>query len=222
MTNNQDSTMERARGQVYAYFSALFLNQPTAHGLAQLLSEDGVDAWESMFPQHPACARLRELSQAYHRGEWQADDFVLDYEALFRVPGQSYVHPFESVYRQEGFAAGKVKGCAVLAEPAREVAAVYREQGLAPREGFTELPDHLGVELELMAVLCRRAAKAYDEESPHDAVRLTTRQRDFLSQHLLKWGPQCLTKVRENGRTPLYGYLADLLRAFLEKEGELS
>jgi putative dimethyl sulfoxide reductase chaperone len=220
--NYQDSGIERARGQVYEYFSALFLNQPTAEMLARVLSENGVDAWEIMFPQHSACAALRELSQAYHRGEWLTDDFLLDYEALFRVPGESYVHPFESVYRQEGFLAGKVKTCAVLADEAREVAAVYREQGLAPREEFKELPDHLGVELELMAVLCRKAAKAYEEESRHDARSLTSRQRDFLSQHLLKWGPQCLKKVREKGRTPLYGCMADLLNAFLEQEGELS
>ena len=53
---------------------------------------------------------MRALSEAYLSGECQAEEFLLDYEALFRVPGGSYVHPFESVYRREGFSAGKVKG----------------------------------------------------------------------------------------------------------------
>lgn len=222
MVEDQENRMEKARGQVYEFFSALFLDPPTAEMLARALGEDGVSIWETLFPQHPACGRLHELSQAYRRGEWQAEDFLLDYEALFRVPSDSYVHPFESVYRQEGFSSGKAKNCVVMAEQARQVASFYREQGLAPREGFTELPDHLGVELELMAVLCRRTAKALEEKDRCDAERLASQQRSFLSEHLLKWGPHCLNKVREKGKTPLYACLADLLQTFLEKEGDLS
>jgi TorA maturation chaperone TorD len=217
---DKENQMERARAQVYEFFSAVLLNPPTAEMLAEVLGENGAGTWQVMFPQHPACERLRELSQAYRRGEWQAEDFLLDYEALFRVPGDRYVHPFESVYRREGFDSGKAKGCGVMAEQAREVASIYREQGLAPREGFTELPDHLGVELELMAVLCWRTAKALEEESRCDAARLASQQRSFLSEHLLQWGPPCLSKVREKGKTPLYVCLADLLKTFLEKEYE--
>lgn len=222
MVENQENRMEKARGQVYEFFSAFFLDPPTAEMLAQVLGEDGVSIWEAMFPKHPACGRLRQLSQACRRGEWQAEDFLLDYEGLFRVPSDSYVHPFESVYRHEGFSSGKAKSCVVLAEQARQVASIYREQGLGPREGFTELPDHLGVELELMAVLCRRTAKALEEENRCDAARLASQQRSFLSEHLLQWGPHCLNRVREKGKTPLYACLADLLRTFLEKEDDLS
>jgi TorA maturation chaperone TorD len=161
------------------------------------------------------------MAEGYGRGDWQAEDFLLDYEALFRVPGHGYVHPFESVYRQEGFSTGNVNGCAVLAEPAREVASIYREHGLAPREGFTELPDHLGVELELMGILCRKTAEALEVEGLQNAARLVAQQRSFLTHHLLKWGPNCLDKVREKGGTPLYVSLADLLQTFLEEESDL-
>jgi putative dimethyl sulfoxide reductase chaperone len=218
MIEDRENGMEKARGQVYNFFSTLFLNPPTAEMLAGVLGENGAGVWEAMFPQQPAGERLRALSQAYARGEWQADDFLLDYEALFRVPGDSYVHPFESVYREHSSSPGKAKGCAVMGDQAREVALIYREQGLAPREGFTEFPDHLGVELELMAVLCQRTAKALEEENRRDAERLSSQQRAFLSEHLLKWSPDRLNKVREKGQTPLYACLADLLRAFLEKE----
>jgi len=218
---SQDSSIDRARGQVYEFFSALFLNQPTKETLARVLDENGVNAWEAMFPQHPACARLRELSQAYRRGEWQSDDFLIDYEALFRVPADSYVHPFESVYCQEGCSAGKVKGGRVLAEQALEVASIYRDQGLAPREGFTELPDHLGVELELMAVLCRKTAEALEKGDRREAAHWVAQQRSFLADHLLEWAPHCLKKVREKGVTPLYVCLDDLLSTFLDEEGNL-
>jgi TorA maturation chaperone TorD len=220
MIARQEIQMERAREKIYGFFSALLLNPPTAEMLAGVLGERGINAWEAIFPSHPACERLRELAEGYGRGEWQAEDFLLDYEALFRVPGHGYVHPFESVYRQEGFSAGEVKGCAVLAEQAREVASIYREHGLAPCEGFTELPDHLGVELELMGILCRKTAEALEEKGSQNAARLVTQQRSFLAHHLLKWGPNCLDKVRENGRTPLYVSLSDLLKAFLEEESD--
>jgi TorA maturation chaperone TorD len=220
MIARQDIQMERARAKIYGFFSALLLNPPTAEMLAGVLGETGISAWEAIFPSHPACERLKELAEGYGRGEWQAEDFLLDYEALFRVPGHGYVHPFESVYRQECFSAGQVKGCAVLAEPAREVASIYREHGLAPSEGFTELPDHLGVELELMSVLCRKTAEALEDEGSQNAARLVTQQRSFLAHHLLTWGPNCLDKIREKGGTPLYVSLSDLLQAFFEEESD--
>jgi len=222
MIEERDSQTERARGQVYEFFSALLLNPPAAEMLARALDEDGVKAWEAIFPDQPACARLRELSRAYRRGEWQAEDFLFDYEALFRVPGNSYVHPFESVYCHESFSRGKMKGCTVLAEQARDVGAIYRKHGLSPREGFTELPDHLGVELELMAVLCRKTAEALQEGNRRKAACLASEQRAFLSDHLLRWGPLCLRKIRVKAGTPFYLCLAELLEAFLEEEDNLN
>ena len=219
MIEQLDMLIERARGQVYGFFSSLFLNQPSPEMLNRLLGENGAAVWESMFPKHPACARMRVLSEAYLRGECQAEEFLLDYEALFRVPCDSYVHPFESAYIREGFSAGKVNGSTMMVGRTLEIAAIYREQDLSPREGFSELPDHLGVELELMALLCRKTAAALEKGDRQKAAHFVSRQRSFLEDHLLKWGPGCLDKVQKKGRTPLYACLADLLKAFLEEEG---
>jgi TorA maturation chaperone TorD len=218
MISGQDIEVERARGQIYEFFSALFLNPPTTEMLSGIFNQEGTDAFEHLFPDHPASARLVELAKAYERSAWQVEDFLLDYEALFRVPGEGYVHPYESVYCHEGFSTGKIKGAVLLAEPAREIAHVYRAYGLAPREGFNELPDHLGVELEFMAVLCRKAAEALEGGREGSARQLTSDQGSFLSRHLLRWSSECLNGIREKAGTPFYVCMADLLGAFLEQE----
>jgi TorA maturation chaperone TorD len=218
MVENRDIEMEMARGQVYGFFSALFLNPPTAEMLSAILGNAASNAFEPVFSKHPACQRLKELSQEYRRGTWDIEDFILDFDALFRVPGDGYVHPFESVYAGENFSPGKRKGLAVLAGPSLELAALYRDHGIAPGEGFSEFPDHLGVELEFMEVLCRKAAEAFGKEDDEGAGRIISEQLFFLSQHLLKWSSSCLSMVRKRAGTPLYICLADLLEAFLEQE----
>lgn len=217
-SNKQNVGIESARGGVYAFFAGLLLNPPTPELLVGILSEQGASAFEALFPKHPAIARFRELIEDYRRGGWQAEDFFLDYEAMFRVPGDAYIHPFESVYRDGNYSSGNTKSALVWGPCAREVAKLYEAEGLALREGFTELPDHLGVELEFMAFLCRKIAKTLDKGDQKGAAAFYSKQHAFMGEHLLSWSCECLVKMGEKASTPFYRHLASLLRSFLEDE----
>jgi len=210
--------LEAARAEVYRFFAALFLNQPTHGLLGGLLTEQGASALDALFPGHPVAARFKELVEHYGRGTWRDEDFLLDYESLFRVPGAAYIHPFESVYRDQNFAMGQPNRSMILGPNAREVARMYQAEGLGPREDFDELPDHLGVELEFMAFLCGQTAAAIEAEDGETTTALRTKQHVFLTEHLLTWSPDCLGKIEEGASTPLYRYLASLLKSFLEEE----
>jgi TorA maturation chaperone TorD len=210
--------LEAARAEVYRFFAALLLTQPTPGLLGGLLTERGASALDALFPQHPVAARFRELVEHYSRGTWRDEDFLLDYESMFRVPGDAYIHPFESVYRNQDVAMGQPNRLMILGPHARGVARMYQAEGLGPREDLAELPDHLGVELEFMAFLCGQTAVAIEAGDAETATAFRCKQHTFLMEHLLTWGPECLGKIEEGASTPLYRYLAGLLKSFLEEE----
>jgi TorA maturation chaperone TorD len=219
MSSIGNSGLEKARAEVYRFFATLFLNQPTQEILDGVLSDQGASALEALFPDDPSVGRFRELVEDYRNGNNKAEEFLLDYESMFRVPGEAYIHPYESVYRHESYPEEGVKKAMVYGVWAQEVAKLYEAEGLAPIEGFTELPDHLGVELEFMAFLCHRAAEAVASGDNKDAEIFGSKQREFLQKHLLSWSEKCLMKMKEKASTPLYLYLANLLKSFLAEEG---
>ena len=208
----------KARAEVYRFFATLILNQPTQEILDGVLSDQGASALEALFPDDPSVGRFRELVEDYRNGHNKAEEFLLDYEAMFRVPGDAYIHPYESVYRHENDPGGGGKKARVYGVWAQEVAKLYEAEGLEPREGFTELPDHLGVELEFMAFLCQRAAEAVASGDQKEAEIFGSKQREFLQNHLLPWSEKCLVKMKEKASTPLYRHLANLLKSFLVEE----
>ena len=209
---------ERARGRIYAFFADLLLKPPTAERLDALFSTEGETALEMLFQAHPAVETLKQISREHRSGRRRDQDFLLDYEALFRVPGASYVHPFESVYRHEGDPSEKLVKAALLGRETMEVARAYQEEGLQPQEDFDELPDHLGVELEFAAFLSRQCAAALERGELEKARSFSAKKISFLTEHLLQWSGKCLSKLRNNASTPLYAVLAAFLECFLEHE----
>ncbi len=65
-------------------------------------------------------------------------------------------------------------------------------------------PDHIGVELEFMYMLCQAQVKAYDNHDELAAQKLKQLQKSFMEKHLLQWIPLYLINVKNEAQTPLY------------------
>jgi len=81
-------------------------------------------------------------------------------------------------------------------------------------------PDHIGVELEFMYVLCdamKKAFKANDEEAIKEFLLI---QKGFLKDHLLNWAPMYLINMKRESRTPLYHDGAELTLEFMLSDYE--
>ncbi len=65
-------------------------------------------------------------------------------------------------------------------------------------------PDHIGVELEFMYMLCHAETKALENSDAVAAEELRQRQKSFLENHLMKWAPLYLINVKNEAQTPLY------------------
>jgi TorA maturation chaperone TorD len=119
---------------------------------------------------------------------------------------------------------------------------VFQEQTIQVREWYArfglqierlnkEPDDHIGLELLFISHLASRALQAVDED-PRSFDELLQAQRDFLTEHLLRWGPAWAKLVNQQARTDFYrgiGHMthgallaaADTLQIKMPKEASL-
>ncbi|MFC1921581.1 molecular chaperone [Chloroflexota bacterium] len=136
-------------------------------------------------------------------------DLQVEYTYLFinavpRVPAS----PYESVYTDDGL---------IMGEPVSQVLHLYREAGLSVKDSFDAPPDHIAAEIEFMFYLIQQEAVSIQNGEENAAV-WKRRQEQFLSQHLLKWVPIFLEKMKAGVRQPFYRDLAELLGTLLNIE----
>ena len=81
-------------------------------------------------------------------------------------------------------------------------------------------PDHIGVELEFMYMLCSAMKKAEEAEDSEAMKELLYVQKGFLEDHLLDWAPMFLINMKKESRTPLYHDGAELALEFLLSDFE--
>ena len=103
---------------------------------------------------------------------------------------------------------------------------VFQEQTLQVRELFSrfglqiehlnrEPDDHIGLELSFLAHLASLALQALDQDDSQNFEAVLQAQRDFLSEHLLCWGPVWARLVNEHAETDFYRGLAYLTHGAL-------
>jgi TorA maturation chaperone TorD len=81
-------------------------------------------------------------------------------------------------------------------------------------------PDHIGVELEFMYMLCDALKKAFDANDEEGVVELLQVQQGFLKNHLLEWTPMFLINMKNESRTALYHDGAELALEFMLSDYE--
>jgi TorA maturation chaperone TorD len=81
-------------------------------------------------------------------------------------------------------------------------------------------PDHIGVELEFMYMLCDALKKAFDADDKDGVIELLQVQQGFLKDHLLEWTPMFLINMKNEARTALYHDGAELALEFMLSDYE--
>lgn len=149
---------------------------------------------ESVAPQ--ACDAAGRMAAA-----WSAcdpEELAVDHARLFVGPMALQAPPYGSLYLE---AEKKVMGASTV-----EVLRFYREVGLEMDLEFSELPDHIAVELECVSYLLQRAA-ASENEAEYELW--LGRGRYFLDTFLAPWCGQLCAALRANADNPFYVALAD-------------
>lgn len=141
-----------------------------------------------------------ELARAFSEAE---PGLEREYTRLFLGPGRPVASPYESVYRE-----GRTMGETTLG-----VRRCLVEEGLTPNS--QRLPDHVAIELALMAHFATREALAWEAGEEDEALALLQRQGAFLSEHLGTWFSQFCHRILAGRPVTYYAQLAQRAKSFV-------
>lgn len=178
--------------------------------------------WRQMagmsFPTEGGDAELVEgyrLLGAYLRGSHPdpLTDLAVDYARVFLGVGINEgvaAYPYESVYTSPE---------RLIMQDARDqVLAVYRAKGLEKVSALDVPEDHVALECEFMARLCRESREALAQGNCPVAYRLFEEQGDFLESHLLNWLPAFCADIQKCAATDFYRAVGKITNGYLRME----
>jgi TorA maturation chaperone TorD len=180
--------------------SQLILAAPDEEALVRVRDLAITDGWP--VDGDPECERGLGLLAESATANEDAARVKADYNRLFFGPEKMKAPPYESVHRsQEGL---------VFEQETMEVRAAYAEFGLAAPRLNKEPDDHLGLELNFVAMLCVRGLDALERADDAELARILDGTARFLDEHLLQWGPTCLMQAANCSTTFFYQGVAAL------------
>lgn len=133
----------------------------------------------------------------------------VDYTRLFTGTANIPVVPWESAYFDEAHLLFQAQTI--------DVRSWYRRFGLESVDIHQEPDDHIGLELAFVSHLAQLSLSAFETQETSAFHEALQHQRDFLSQHLLSWGPLWCGLVIEHAKTEFYRGIALILRGALKE-----
>ncbi len=128
-----------------------------------------------------------------------------DYAELFLNAGPNPAFPYASCHGS--------RGPVVMQNAVFQVRKAYREAGVHKKNDYSDLDDHIAVELEFLRYLTRQAAN--NDNSQEQILH-------FLQNHLVKWAVEFCNIVTGAAKTPFYQGLAQLTASFLSHEEKIT
>jgi anaerobic sulfite reductase subunit A len=198
----------KTREGLYSFLSRMYLEEPP-----RVLSED-MAAKRLSLPEDLSSLNtdLREgfmelkefMDSVKADADKLYDDLAWEYTRLFIGPSKDVILPYESSYGKKNFT-----GKAVLEAKDR-----YRKAGISKAAACPEPEDHVALELDFMANLCRRMAEkinAADDVKDELAI-----QREFLEECLQRWVPRFCDDIIKSPEADFYRGIARITKGFLD------
>jgi TorA maturation chaperone TorD len=134
-------------------------------------------------------------------------DLAAEYASLFLGMGKKNVYLVESVYLG--------KDHLLYEKPYHEIVQAYKSLGYEKDKDFPEPEDHVAVEFEFMAKLCRWTSKTLDDGEVEKGMAYLNLQKEFLTDHMNKWVPLLCQELEKTATLPFYKALAHLTKGFI-------
>jgi putative dimethyl sulfoxide reductase chaperone len=217
----ESSSLARDRAAVYRLLSWLLLESPDEHFIREML-DSGIELWlnsgdAAAAPIAGGLAEIRDFLAS--RGDEDPSKLCLElavqWTRLFRgiAPGYGPLPPYEALHRgREG---------AAQAELLLDLGQLYSAAGTALPQDRPERLDYLGLELELMGLLCSEESEFWLEGNAEDAGGRHDLQLRLLREHLLTWAPAHCELILRETDSPFYRGVASALSGLLKSEAAL-
>jgi TorA maturation chaperone TorD len=168
-------------------------------------SREVIENWKRALAEDPSIF-LADLNKAIRgidlTSDAELEALLWEYTRLFIGPYKLPCPPWESVYTSPK----KL----MMQDSADQVRELYAEAGLAINTNEV-MPDHIGVELNFLAVLLQRT-----QSEPGNKEDQVKRTEKLLYDHLLKWTPDFTRDMEEAAETLFYKELATATRKVID------
>jgi anaerobic sulfite reductase subunit A len=195
--------LARNREALYGFLAGVF-GRPPSVAMVERARDGSLVAELEALGDGEGPSLLRQFAAREGTTSAWVNDLEVEYTGLFVLPSKGKAQPFESIYLDpEQRLGGPVT---VVVERA------YARAGAEPSLDRIHISDHLSVELEFMAFLCRREQEAWEAGVLPVARHCLELQREFLMDHLSQWVSRFAADVRERASTefyPAFAWLAD-------------
>lgn len=193
--------------------------------LGKVLYQDWDKAWletllhEDVFAEVPFGVEQTEVSRGLELlSRWSDENRKGISEDEFKAIKQDHLYLFigidkvlapvwESVYFSEKRL--------VFQEQTLQIRDWYARFGLQAEKINREPDDHIGLEMLFVAHLASLALQAIEQDDENKLNEILQAQRDFLSGHLLRWGPAWAKLVKQHAATDFYRGIAHLTHGAL-------
>lgn len=208
--NNAEITITAGeRAETYRFFAGLCL-KPPSDSLVAIIRDRSIVTVMKIDKGSKGHAEMQSFIDKAAGIPDLKNELEAGHTALFALP--SGVLPHEAVFLdKEMRLGGKVTV---------SVRQFYEKAGAEILNGCIEMPDHLGIELEFMAFMCRMEAELRMKKDLSALQKSIELQVGFLGEHLLKWANQCCEKIIEKTSSGFYSAVAYLIMDFLKDEEE--
>lgn len=152
---------------------------------------------------------LQQWSTAQTNGisETEFAELKMDYTRLLIGLDVHRTPPWESVYFN--------RERLMFQEQTLQVREWYARFGLQAERINREPDDHIGLEMLFIAHLASLALQAIEQNDENKLNDILQAQREFLSDHLLRWGPAWAKLVKQHAATDFYRGIAHLTHGAL-------
>ncbi|MCK8817849.1 molybdopterin-dependent oxidoreductase [Natroniella sulfidigena] len=200
---------------IYNLLGRYFYRQPTYKDLTKLKQDNyfeqviklGRDQGLDVEHLTEFVTQISELSNL------KLEQLQAEYRRLFVGPGELVAPPWQSVYRNDGNI--------IFSADTLAVRRFYRCWGFQLASQIKEPDDHLGLELEFMALTTADVLQAIEGKERDRLLKLLKTQHKFLTDHLLQWVDEFVTRVTANSEENFYTGLALFTLQYLKLDAKL-
>jgi len=200
------------RPLAYRWLSGLFADAPvqkTLEGFADAAGRTLMNALADKPAFRPLIDAVRGVSPDATERQIRAVDLAVSYGRLFQgAAGAASPRPVQSAY------VSRIPNESVA--PADKMASLLRDLGLPLEQTANAPPDHIAVQLSVMAELAARYAHAWSEGMQADGQALRQRQIGFIDGHLLCWLPAYRADCKAVDDVGFYATALGVAESFLK------
>lgn len=142
------------------------------------------------------------------------NEIKIEYTRLFVGPYHLDTPPYRSVYRSSN----KL----MMQDETLSVRSFYMENGYKINDSCKEPDDQVGIELEFMYLMSKKALDAFQEQSSEKLINLLSVQKEFMDNHLFKWLPEFCQDILKSSRNQFWKNISQFTKKFIEEDkGEI-